>query len=169
MCARWCNFSSHYSVYLYTHQHSVSTCTALTAYTNTHMHTKVPPHIHHIHHSTWTVIVLPSGGVTTPPDSEKSSHTPGGHRGPHAQMTSALSLEEPVTAVCKLNMTNRFPASPPGRRDERRRRGRSSQVRLAFEVWGRGWEGSQVDRQQISQPLLDFLRVLREIINKNTK
>ena len=38
-------------------------------------------------------------------------------------MTSALSPEEPVTAICKLNMTNRFPASPPGRRDERWRVG----------------------------------------------
>lgn len=92
-----------------------------TAYPNTHMHTNVPPHIHQ---STSAVIELPSGGKRIPPhppapDSEKSSHTPGGHRGPHARMTSALSPEEPVTAICKLNMTNRFPASPPGRRDER--------------------------------------------------
>lgn len=106
---------------LYTHthkyKHSVSTCTGFTAYTNTYMHTKVPPHIHH---TTQTALVLPPGR-------EQSSHTPGGHRGPHARMTSALSLEEPVTAVCKLNMTNRFPASPPGRRDERREKGKGGE------------------------------------------
>lgn len=99
------------------------------------------------------------GKVSSPPDSEKSSHTPGGRRGPHARMTSALSLEEAVTAVCKLNMTNRFPASPLGRRDERRRRGRSPQARPLLKCEERV-RGEQPDRQQC------VLKILPNDLNK---
>lgn len=95
------------------------------------------------------------------PDSEKSSHTPGGHRGPHARMTSALSPEEPVTAICKLNMTNRFPASPPGRRDERWRArggdlGKCVDLRLKCE---RKVRGCSTRRDQISQVLSKKLKL----------
>lgn len=80
-----------------------------------HMQTKVPAYIHH---STWTVILLPSGEAllllpTVPPwQREVFPYAGVAAEGPTHGWHQRWALEEPVTAVCKLNMTNRFPASP---------------------------------------------------------
>lgn len=80
--------------------------------------------------------LLPAGGKFSPlSDRERSCPCGVAAEGPTHRWHQRPAQRGPVTAVCKLNMTNRLPASPPSRGDERQGERREGAQEVSCLKW----------------------------------
>lgn len=114
----------------------------------------------HIHQSTWMVMAAPSRGEVFSPlwQGEVLPMHRVAAEGPTHRWHQHSAQRGPVTAVCKLNMTNRFPASPSSRGAERRgeRRERAREVScLKCEKMRRAqpWRAGELSSENMSLAL----------------